>query len=164
MHKFKNEFETGVWKPYVGVVFKEYCDLMLTDGTIFKSLYLNGVKWGPMGGLSESELNAYVSHPFVNKDKSLDEHHIVAFRIIPDEEIIQRGITHFTGDARIGRMNQFYPAGLSYTVFHDVELISENDYREIINKLRETAIRKINSQSLRESLAKVAAPFKRFIK
>ena len=132
----------GVWVPYHGFHYKEPYDVMLSTGEIIESMYPNGNKWSKGG--------EYIS-PI-----EVDYETIVAVRLLTDEDIRSRGIRHYTGSIRLDRMNcNTMSKEKFYYVFTQSEMIDDNKLRTFINEIRDTAIQRINSDSLRESLSKV---------
>lgn len=141
----------GKWTPYFGYRYKEFYDIMLEDGTIFKSMYPNSYYWGMMDGYSKEDLLAFKSHKLVDSN-GLHDKYVVAIRLLTDEEIINRDIIHFTGKERVSRLNYHFPYGLNYKVIPESKLIKPHELREFVNKIRDIALERRDSQSLRESL------------
>lgn len=138
----------GVWVPYVGVRHKEPYDLLLKDGTILKSAYPNGIGWGPafMKVLSPNWAG------YVGKD--ITDSDIVAMYMLTDADIHEREISHNTGNMRFARLTHHKGYEQKVTIFHESELLKDDEVRDLVNVLTEKAESRHAADSLREVLSK----------
>lgn len=148
MQKVDCSPKAGVWVPYVGVRHKEPYDVLLKDGTILKSAYPNGIGWGPANSIElPPDWKGYI-------DKNLTDDDIVAMRMLTDDEIRDRGIIHGTGTLRVGRQMSHKAFEQKVTIYHDSKLLKDDEVRDLVNALAETAVTHHDAGSLREVLSK----------
>lgn len=138
----------GVWVPYVGVRHKEPYDLLLKDGTILKSAYPNGIGWGPA---FMKVISPYWSNYI---GKNITDSDIVAMRMLTDTDIHEREISHNTGDMRVTRLTHHKGYEQKVTIFHESELLKDDEVRDLVNVLTEKAKSHHAADSLREVLSK----------
>lgn len=138
----------GVWVPYVGVRHKEPYDILLKDGTILKSAYPNGINWGPASMMVlSSDWADYI-------DRELTDDDIVAMCMLTDSDIRERNIIHGTGEIRLARLTKHKGYEQKVTIFHNEKLLKDDEVRDLINYLTETAKSHHAAGSLREVLGK----------
>lgn len=149
MQKVDCSPKPGVWVPYVGVRHKEPYDILLKDGTILKSAYPNGIGWGPANSMEE------LSPDWVEYvDQNLTDDDIVAMCMLTDDEIRERNIIHGTGGIRVGRQMSHKAFEQKVTIYHDSKLLKDDEVRDLVNALAETAVTHHDAGSLREVLSK----------
>lgn len=138
----------GIWVPYVGVRHKEPYDILLKDGTILKSAYPNGIGWGPANSMELSpDWAEYIKENLTDAD-------IVAMYMLTDDEIRDRDIIHGTGTLRVGRQMSHKAFEQKVTIFHESELLKDDEVRDLVNILTEKAKSHHAADSLREVLSK----------
>ncbi|AHI60203.1 hypothetical protein Ea357_053 [Erwinia phage Ea35-70] len=84
----------GIWVPFESYRLKDYYDIKLKTGEVYKCWYPNATAWSPRGELVEGQPGR------------VEDDDVVEIRLLPDEEITDR--YWFKGEDRLKRNIDFF--------------------------------------------------------
>lgn len=153
MHLPKAIHTFGIWTQYTGFCFYEPYDILLQNGTIFKSMTPNEKEWRCI----DTDIASWET--FVTYCERFDttgvlRENVVAVRLLTDRDIEERHIRWATGKLRLDRIKQTYGDGIEFTILRRNYLLKDHQIRETINELRSVAVKYGATQQLRTHIEK----------
>lgn len=143
----------GVWTQYANYRFKEPYDILLKDGKILLSAFPNGGGWGLRG----DDKKSWELFNLFRKEHDCDwieDSDVVAVRLLTDSDIEERGLTWFTGAARMKRINEYHAEGRAHVILPKDYLVKDDQVREFVNDVRDIAVKYGATQQLRAHVGK----------